>query len=66
MPHGSRSSRLSPHGAACSSRTPRGANVILRHCRLSLRLDKTETSFRAVACFAAALMKLLLADGQSA
>ena len=28
------------------------------HRRLSLRLDKTETSFRAFACFAAALMNL--------
>ena len=30
------------------------------HRRLSLRLDKTETSFRAFACFAAALMNLKL------
>lgn len=30
------------------------------HRRLSLRLDKTETSLRAFACFAAALMNLKL------
>ena len=30
------------------------------HRRLSLRLDKTETSSRAFACFAAALMNLKL------
>ena len=30
------------------------------HRRLSLRLDKTDTSFRAFACFAAALMNLKL------
>jgi len=30
------------------------------HRRLSLRLDKTETSFRAFACFAAALLNLQL------
>ncbi len=30
------------------------------HRRLSLRLDKTDTSFRAFACFAAALLNLRL------
>ena len=30
--------------------------------RMSLRLDKTDTSFRAFACFAAALMNLRLIE----
>lgn len=33
-------------------------NRLKDHRRLSLRLDKTETSFQAFACFAAALMNL--------
>ena len=35
-------------------------NRLKDHRRLSLRLDKTETSFRAFASFAAALMNLRL------
>ena len=35
-------------------------NRLKDHRRLSLRLDKTDTSFRAFACFAAALMNLKL------